>query len=144
MHIHISLFASRTAWYEWYPDTSNLFSQSLNISAGDEIKLSVIIFSLTSGVATVENLTNGQVASRPLNSSTPLCLQDVAWMVEDYTSNGVPVPLTNFSTVTFTNAVATGIQIRYPAGANTSDINQNGQVLTNTTIHGKSLSIQYI
>ncbi|KAF8557512.1 hypothetical protein OG21DRAFT_1601614 [Imleria badia] len=104
------------AWYEWYTAPSYDFS-GITISAGDVIKLTVTASSETSGTAEIENLFNGQTASKSLTSSTPLCRQNAEWVVEDYAVNNSAVPFADFGTVTFTNAEATGTGTYTPSGA---------------------------
>lgn len=142
----ISLSPSQTAWYEWYPALAYQFSTPIEISAGNQIKLTVLAWSPTAGTATIENLSNGQVVSKSLNSTYPLCGQNAEWIVEDYQTGTSLVPFADFGTVTFTNAVATasGTQNYYPSGANITEIRQNNQVLTNVTTNSASVTIQYV
>ncbi|KAH0831134.1 peptidase A4 family-domain-containing protein [Lanmaoa asiatica] len=132
-----------SAWCEWYPAPSSTFS-GINISAGDTIKLTVTAWTATSGTTMIANLSNGQTVSKNLTSSAPLCGQNAEWIVEDYTMGSSLVSFANFSTVTFTNAVATGTGTYTPSGATISDINQNNQVLTSVWTSGSSVTIQYV
>ena len=141
--VPVSLLHSQKAWYEWFPAASHDFS-GITISAGDDIKLTVTATSKTTGTAMVENLTNGQTVSANLTSSTPLCEQDAEWIVEDYMEGFRLVPFANFSTVTFTNAEATGTGIYTPSGANITDIKQNGKTLTSVSTSGSSVTIDYV
>ena len=117
---------------------------SRTISAGDVIKLTVTASSEKSGTAKIENLTNGQTVSEDLTSNAALCLQDAEWIVEDLTEVSGLAPLANFGTVTFTNAEASGTGTYTPSGAAISDIEQNGQVLTSTSIDGSSVTIEHM
>ena len=138
------LIFSRIAWYEWYPDWSYYFSD-LEVSAGDVIRATVTAYSWTSGIATIENLTNGQSGSKQLNSTYRLCGRNAEWIIEDFEDgNGNMVPFANFDTVTFTDAMATGTGTYTPNGAKIMDIEQNNQVLTSVSIDGSSLTIQYV
>ncbi|KAG8221736.1 peptidase A4 family-domain-containing protein, partial [Butyriboletus roseoflavus] len=143
---HISPFPSQTAWIQWWPHVFlQLFpdSDSLNISAGDTLNINVTASSPTSGTVTIQNLSNGQVASKDLISSTPLCEQDVQWSVADYGWES-GIPLADFGTLTYTNAHATGENIWFsPFGGNITDMRQNGTVLTNTTTGETSVTIKY-
>ena len=144
----VSLFLPRTAWYEWYPGLALIFSD-ISISAGDAISLSVIASSTTSGRARIANVTNGKTVEQILTSNTPLCGQSAEWIVEDYDylhSTNL-VPFADFGTVTFTGAVAagTGGSGYYAASqGSTTDIEQNGQVLTSTSVSSEfSVTIKY-
>ncbi|KAG8216737.1 peptidase G1 [Butyriboletus roseoflavus] len=129
----------------WYPSNSYEAPDPIEIFAGDVIKLTVVALSPYTGNITIENLTNDQRMSKSLNSSTPLCGQNVAWIVEDYTLNNSDlVPFADFDTVTFANAVATGTGSYDPSGATILDITQNHKVLTNVTTNGASVTIQYV
>lgn len=114
------------------------------ISAGDVIQLTVNASSTTSGTATINNLTNGQAVSKDLSSSSPLCGQDAEWIVEDYMKGSDLVPFANFGTVTFTSAEASGNGAYTPSGATISEIKQNNQVLTSTSLAGSSVTIKYV
>ncbi|KAG9309694.1 peptidase A4 family-domain-containing protein [Chiua virens] len=104
----------RTAWCEWFPDYSYDFP-GITISAGDTIKLNVTADSTTTGTATVENLTNGQIVSTRLASS-PLCGHrsgslKITWWITTLSLWPILAPAYT------------------PAGANILDIEQNNQVL---------------
>ena len=119
----------------------------LSISAGDAIRANVTAFSLTSGIAIVENLTTGQSESMSLSSTHPLCGQDAEWIVEDFRlGDEHDIPFANFSTVTFTNAMATGVNgiSLTPEGGLICDIQKNGQVLTSVSVDGSSLTVQHV
>lgn len=132
------------AWYEWYPDWSYYFSD-LEVSAGDVIRATVTSYSSTSGIATIENLTNGQSGSTELTSTYALCGQNAEWIVEDFEDgNGNLVPFADFGAVTFTDAVATGTGYYTSDGASVIDIEQNNQVLTSVSIDGSSLTVVYV
>jgi hypothetical protein len=140
----VSLFLTRTAWYEWYSDVAYYFS-GITISAGDVISLAVIASSATSGEAIIDNLTNGDTVKQFLTSNTPLCGQNTEWIVEDYEVNGDFVPFANFGTVTFTDAVAESSgNFYYPSQGSLNDIEQNNQVLTSSSASGSSVTIMYL
>jgi hypothetical protein len=142
----VSLFLPRTAVYEWVPEPA-YFVSGINISAGDVISLTVIVFSATSGEVRIENLTNGDTANRLLTSDTPLCGQNAEWIVEDYEVTTGLVPFANFGTVTFTDAIAAGSGAPgfYSASQGTlCDIEQNGQVLTSTSASGFEITITHL
>ena len=141
----VSLFLPRSAWYEWIPDAAYGFS-NITISAGDNISLSVIAYSSTSGVAKIENLTTGDMEEQSLTSTSPLCGWDAEWIVEDFLQNGNLVPFANFGTVTFENAIV-GSQ---DGGAFTAsqgslvNIDQNDTLLTTTSASGSTVTIKYV
>ena len=143
----VSPFLLRTAWYEWLPAPSYDFT-GITISAGDVVRLTVTASSATSGTAKIENLTNSQMVSERLTSTSPLCGQNAEWIVEDFsvgTSSGTSqVPFADFGTVAFTNAEATGTGTYTPSGAILFDIEQNNQILTSTTTSGSSVTIKYL
>lgn len=128
-------------WYEWYPDYAYDFS-GIDINAGDTIAVSVSSSSSTSGVATIQNLSNGQSVSQNVNapsSSNALGGQNAEWIVEDYEEGSGLVPFANFGSVQFTSAQYTSSGgSGGPSGATIFDIEQNGQVLTSTSIPSDS------
>lgn len=137
---------SYAAWYEWYPEYAYDFT-GISISAGDVISISVDASSTNTGTAIVENLSTGQSVSHTFNGGTTgtLCETNAEWIVEDFEENGALVPFANFGSVTFSNAQA----IQYgqyvgPSGAQIMDIEQNGQVLTQSSDTSNSVTVQYI
>ena len=140
---------SRIAWYEWYPDSSYYFS-NLDISTGNVIRATVNSSTSTSGIATIENLTNGQTGVRHLSSTSALCGRNAEWIVEDFEDgNGNQVPFANFGTVTFTDAIASGpgTGTYTPDGAiaiTLEDPENDYQVLTSVSINGSSVTIEYL
>lgn len=137
---------SYDAWYEWYPNYAYDFS-GISLSAGDKIKVTVDASSLTSGTATIENLTTGQTVSHSFSGETAgsLCETNAEWIVEDFESGGSLVPFADFGTVDFTSAYATdsGSQVG-PSGAQLIDIEQNSQVLTSVSITSSSVTVKYV
>ncbi|KAG8221737.1 concanavalin A-like lectin/glucanase domain-containing protein, partial [Butyriboletus roseoflavus] len=142
---HTSLFPSRTAFYKRAPDQiPQAFPDSFNISAGDTLSINVTASSPTSGTVTIENQTNGQVASKDLTSSTPLCGQDMGWGVSDPRLNGSLVPLADFGTVVFKNAMGNGVSGFSPSNATIVNMLQNNTVLANATTSETSVTIKYL
>ena len=133
------------AWYEWYPDYAYDFS-GINISSGDTIKATVVAYSTTSGVATIENLTTGETATQDLTSSYALCEADAEWIVEDFEEDSSIVPFADFGTVTFYDASASGPCGTYtPCDGNIIAIEQDGEVLTDVFIgSGCDVTVQYV
>ncbi|KDR74078.1 hypothetical protein GALMADRAFT_280571 [Galerina marginata CBS 339.88] len=136
---------SYDAWYEWYPDYAHDFS-GLDISSGDEIKITVTASTTKAGKAIIQNLSTGQTVSKSLTSSSALCEQNAEWIVEDFEESGGLVPFANFGTVKFTNAVATIASggSAGPAGATLIDIKQNNKVLTTVSTSSSGLTVSYV
>lgn len=134
------------AWYEWYPDYAYDFT-GISINAGNTIKVTVDASSLNTGVATVENVSTGQTVTHTFTGQTNgnLCEYNAEWIVEDFEMNNALVPFANFGTVTFSGAQATdGGSTVGPSGATIMDIEQNGQILTSSSITSNSVTVQYI
>jgi hypothetical protein len=121
------------AWYEWYPDYSYTFD--LEVSAGDEISMTVVASTSTSGTALVENLTTGEQASIDLTSTYALGGQNAEWIVEDFEENNQLVSFADFGTVEFTNCVATTTEETVGVGgATVIEIGNSGGQLTGVNI----------
>ena len=135
---------SFSAWYEWFPDYSYNFD--LEVNAGDEISMSVVATTSTSGTALVENLTTGQYSKIALTSAYALGGQNAEWIVEDFQQSGAQVQLVNFGTVVFTDAVATtseGLTIG-PTGSTILDMRQSGTILTSSSSEGSTVTVKHI
>lgn len=135
----------RTAWYEWFPDTSHSFD-GIVINTGDTVQLTVVATNTTHGVATVSNLSNGQKVSKHLTSTYALCGQNAEWIVEDYSQNDSLVPFCNFGTVKFKNASATMV-----SGATLTardaviiDLVKGNETLTSARTTADGVTIRYI
>ncbi|KAI1827185.1 peptidase A4 family-domain-containing protein [Xylaria intraflava] len=130
---------SYDAWYEWFPDYAYDFT-GFSVSGGDEVKITVTASSRGAGVATLENLSNGDSVTHSFrNEGNELCQYDAEWIVEDYEEGGGLVPFADFDSVTFTGASATqnGRSVGV-SGATIIDIEQNGRVLTDCGTTGSS------
>ncbi|KAK2463900.1 hypothetical protein APHAL10511_004072 [Amanita phalloides] len=135
---------SYDAWYEWYPAVAHDFT-GITIHGGDVLVFTVTATSTTTGIAKIQNLSNGQTVSKSLSSTHALCEQDAEWIVEDYEENGGLVPFCDFGSVDFTNAFATtssGSQMT-PSGATEIDIKQNNVVLTSVSESSSGVTITY-
>ena len=116
------------AWYQWLPEESFGY-ENFKASPGDEIRINVTVTGSTAGSVSIENLgpatpasnddtvpTYGapapeKAAADPIvashtfsNMTTPLCQAAAAWVIEDFPMRGlpdVPIPLVNFTDVTF-------------------------------------------
>lgn len=137
---------SYDAWYEWYPDYAYDFSD-IEISAGDEITVTVEAFSTSSGTATIENLSTGQTVSHTFSGDVEGDLGELnaEWIVEDFESGDSLVSFADFGSVTFSNALATdnGNTVG-PSGATVMDIEQDGEVLTSTSTTEDSVTVTYV
>lgn len=139
---------SYDSWYEWYPDYAHDFS-NFAVSAGDIIAVSIVASSSSKGTVTLTNESTGKSVSKTLsapNSSATLGGQSAEWIVEDFVENNSLVPMAGFSTVTFTNCVATTSSESLDlSNATVIEIRQNDQVVTDVTIESSSsVEIQYV
>ncbi|KAJ5100482.1 hypothetical protein N7456_006534 [Penicillium angulare] len=137
--------ASFSAWYEWYPDYAYDFT-GIDISAGDEIKVTVEATSTSAGTATVENVSSGQKVSHSFSGETSGELGELnaEWIVEDFQEGSSLVDLANFGTVTFTGAQATsGGSSVGPSGATILDIKQSGTVYTSSSVTDDTVVVAY-
>ncbi|KAF2084498.1 hypothetical protein K490DRAFT_49021 [Saccharata proteae CBS 121410] len=138
---------SYDAWYEWYPDYAYDFS-GIDISAGDVISLKVESSSSSRGTCIIENETTGTVVSKSLTapeSDATLGGQNAEWIVEDFEENGSLVNFADFGTVVFTGATAglsTGKTIT-AGDASIIEIESDGQVLTDVSISGSTVTVVY-
>lgn len=77
--------ASYSAWYEWYPQQP--YYWDLAISEGDQISMSVVATSATSGTAYITNESTGQSVSQPLSNQQALCQATVSSVQRDYSTD---------------------------------------------------------
>ncbi|KAI1822454.1 peptidase A4 family-domain-containing protein [Xylaria intraflava] len=132
---------SYDAWYEWWPSLAFDFTD-FALTGGDEIRMNVTADSaLTSGVATLENLSTGDSVTHTFSSSSTvqLCGFDAEWIVEDYEEGFGQVALDDFDSVTFTDAAA--IKSGEAVGVTNAtifDIQQNGVTLTDCGVTDSS------
>jgi hypothetical protein len=131
------------AWYEWYPDYSYDFS-GIDISAGDQITVTVTASSTSSGTAVIENLSNGQTVTKDLSSDYALCEYNAEWIVEDFEEGNSLVSFADFGAITFSNAVATTSDGTVgPSDATVIDIQQDS-VLTSVSVGSDSVTVKYV
>ncbi|GJE98821.1 peptidase A4 family-domain-containing protein [Phanerochaete sordida] len=133
------------AWYEWYPAASDDFS-GIDLAAGDDVSVTVIAFSPTSGSATITNERTRQTVSMNIMSDAALCGQDAEWIVEDYEVEYGLAPFADFGQVVFTGATAqTNNGIVGPENANILILVQDdGQVLTEVETSDDSVTVTYV
>ncbi|KAG6041456.1 hypothetical protein E4U41_004190 [Claviceps citrina] len=135
------------AWYEWYPDYSHKWDD-FKISVGDQIKMIVNASSVSSGYASLENLTTGQKVLQTIpKAPKPICGTTAEWIVEDFSNNDKLVPFANFGKITFVNNRAmdsTGV--RTPAGADIYEIQeaQSKKILTKSQVIGSEVTCQHL
>ncbi|KAL1977719.1 hypothetical protein VTN31DRAFT_578 [Thermomyces dupontii] len=137
--------SSYIAWYEWYPDYAYDFDE-VSISAGDKIRVTVMATSNSTGVATVENLTNGDYGLHEFTKqSDQLCQTNAEWIVEDFQVGSELVPFADFGTITFTNATAVrnGIMVD-TTGAQILDIKRKNILYTSYSASGNTVTIAYV
>jgi len=133
------------AWYEWYPDYAYDFS-GISMSAGNVIKTTVTASSTTAGTAVIENVTTGKTVTKSITSSSALCLENAEWIVEDFEENGSLVPLADWGTLVYSDAVATTNTgaTEGPSSGTIIDMEQSGKVLTSVTTTSSSVTIKYV
>ncbi|KAJ5726634.1 uncharacterized protein N7483_007991 [Penicillium malachiteum] len=137
---------SYQAWYEWFPEPGGFFD-NITIASGDKIRVTDNASSQTSGTATVENLTNGDIVTRVFNGamSGTLCEYNAEWIVEDFSESGNQVPFADFGAITFSNAIATGGGLVLgPSTATLMDLIQDNTVLTSTSLTSTSVTLDSI
>lgn len=126
-------------------ESTNTYSFSLSISAGDTIAVSVASTSTKAGTAVITNTSTGKSVSKSLTSTYALGGQNAEWIVEDFEENGSLVKLCNFGTVTFTSCVAkTSSSSENAASASILDIKQSSVVLTSVTVSGSTVTVSYV
>ncbi|EFY86076.1 aspergillopepsin, putative [Metarhizium acridum CQMa 102] len=143
----VSFYADGTfdAWYEWIPEASSSFD-NFQLSVGDQIKMVINATGLTTGVATLENLSTGNKVTHTYHSSpSSLCQNSAEWIVEAFMEGSSEVVLANFGEVTFTDASATDSAGTVNGnGATIIDMqDQTGNVLTDCSASGSQVSCTY-
>ncbi|KAH3904267.1 hypothetical protein HBI56_008450 [Parastagonospora nodorum] len=96
------------SWYQFFPADSGDYI-NFKIRAGDVMQVDVNVLSSTTGTVKLSNLSTGQSMGKTLTAArgSELCQQNAEWIVEDFTYDGVQVPMSDFGMVVFTNAAAT-------------------------------------
>ena len=133
------------AWYEWFP-AETIYFDNMIINSGDEVRLTVVATSTTTGRASVENLTNKQTVEHELSSKYPLCQESAEWIVEDFSfGNNTLVPFNDFGTVTFKDAFArtAGGKTSTPDGAIIALIAQDNTPITSVHEGPLGVTISY-
>ncbi len=132
------------AWYEWYP-AAPIFLDNIIINSRDEVRLTVVATSTTTGNIFIENLSNNPTVEQELSSTFPLCQESAEWIVEDFGSDIALVPFNNFGTVVFKRALAltAGGKVLTPDGAIISLVDQNDVVITSVDEGLLGVTISY-
>ncbi|GJN69633.1 peptidase a4 family domain-containing protein [Purpureocillium lilacinum] len=92
-------FTDTYAWYEFYPGNMT-YAREVPVAPGDNVYVSVVATSTTTGTIYIENLTSRRSHTYYLQSDFgALCLQHAEWIAE---APGMPLP--NFSTFSMTGA----------------------------------------
>ncbi|KAF8342497.1 peptidase A4 family-domain-containing protein [Amanita rubescens] len=141
---------SYDAWYEWFPAYAQPFDKPIVINSGDEIRLTVVATSSTTGEATIDNLSNAQSVTQEISSTYELCGANAEWIVEDFSSNNHLVPFNDFTTVTFEEAFAVATDGGYydtglytPEDATTILLVQNKEIITSVDEGLLEVTIKY-
>jgi hypothetical protein len=104
--------------------------------------VTVTATSKTAGTAVIENVSTGTTVTHTFSneaSEGSLCEYNAEWIVEDYEEGSSLVKFADFGSVTFTSASAVdGSGTVGTSGATVIDIEQNGKVLTKTTLLSSS------
>ncbi|KAH8812224.1 Scytalidopepsin B [Xylogone sp. PMI_703] len=139
------------AWYEWWPEDSSSFS-GITIAEGDDIQMSVVATSKTSGIASLENLTTGQKVSKTFSNvrSGSLCLTDAEFIIEDFEecqgNNCQFVPFASFSpAVEFSqcSVTANGRSVSLNS-ATISEVVINNRAITSCSVSGSTVTCSYM
>ncbi|KAH8705216.1 peptidase A4 family-domain-containing protein [Talaromyces proteolyticus] len=142
---------SYDAWYEWIPANSIDFN-NFSFGAGDEIEMSVVATSKTSGNATLTNNSNGQSVTHTFNSNetgSTLCETNAEWIVEDFTiiqgGQQSLAPFANFGKVTFTDSTATkdGSSVDATGADIITLVDKSGNKLATTEVDGSTVTVTY-
>ncbi|KIK57915.1 hypothetical protein GYMLUDRAFT_98354 [Collybiopsis luxurians FD-317 M1] len=138
---------SYSAWYEWYAAFA-VDVPSFQVSAGDQIRITLTTTTSTHGTVLLENLSTSQSFTKDVsapNSSSALQGKNAEWIVEDFEENGQMVTLTNWGTLTFTDGSAgtnTGSSVA-PSTGTIVNMEQDGRVLTSVSTSGSNVTIQH-
>lgn len=107
--------------------------------------MTVTATTTTSGTAVIQNLSAGTSVTHTFTGQAPgLRELNAEWIVEDFSSGNALVPFADFGTVVFTGASASGSAgTQSPASATVIDIQQAGQILTDVSVSGSSVTVNY-
>ena len=136
------------AWYGF--NVTQDFS-GISFSPGDTVVLNVTATNTTWGTALIENKSNGQKVTKSIGSTSPLCFQDVEWIVQDFETNGEHASLANFGNLTFTDAqagTASGQAVGTSDAAAVNMVDQQNNTAasasTNASTNSSSVTVVYV
>jgi hypothetical protein len=132
------------AWYEYLPASLVEYS-GISVTAGDVVTVTATKTSTNSGVTTLK-IGGTTVTHTFSGESSDLPGTSAEWIVEDFFSGASEVPFADFGSVTFTGASAVvGGATVTPGGDAALNIylEENGKVLTSTTISGSTVTVDY-
>lgn len=134
------------SFYEWLPRHARFFN-NFHVLPGDEVRMSIDLTSSTSGTASLENLSSGNIISETFATGNSNLHEATAeWIVEDQSAGGKLVPFANFGSITFTDAVAKTADGRVltPASGDLLEIEQGEKRLTSCGLDGSELTCHYV
>ncbi|KAK3349506.1 concanavalin A-like lectin/glucanase domain-containing protein [Lasiosphaeria hispida] len=94
------------AWWQWYPSAAYTIT-SLPVAIDDWFEVTVEATTTTSGVITLENLTQSLIYTITITGGPTLGRVDADWVVERPTVGGSPAGFAHFTDVWFQDAYAT-------------------------------------
>ncbi|TVY47043.1 Aspergillopepsin [Lachnellula occidentalis] len=132
------------AWYEYLPASLVEYS-GISVSAGSVVTVTATKTGTNSGVTTLKS--GGSTVSHTFTGeSSPIPGESAEWIVEDFLSGGSEVPFADFGTVTFTGASAIVNGDTVTPGSDSAVniyLEEDGSVLTSTTISGGTVTVAY-
>jgi hypothetical protein len=133
------------AWYEWYPAQDMITFDNFDVTAGDEITVTIVATSTSTGYALLENVSQGTSVRHTWNTESPsLCEATGEWIVEDFTENNSLAPFANYGQVTFTgNSATVSGQTVGLAEAQPVNMVQDGQTISKSTLSNGKVVVTY-
>ncbi|KAI9647251.1 hypothetical protein NHQ30_003634 [Ciborinia camelliae] len=133
------------AWYEWYPADTQVIDLG-TLSAEDVISVNLTTSGFNTGTIVMENKSTGKSFTDTISSTNTLCGVSAEWIMEDLSIDSSTMGLSNFGSVTFSDAVATtSSKVVTPSGAEILDIETSlNAILTKTTVTDNSVTIAYV
>ncbi|EKM49841.1 uncharacterized protein PHACADRAFT_214362 [Phanerochaete carnosa HHB-10118-sp] len=115
-----------------------------NLSAGDNIAISITVTNATSATVVLTNESTNQTVTEVTPTGT-LCMQEADWIIEDMESDGSLPPLADFSSVNFTDvSAATSSGPLDITGATIFNMEQNNTVLTSVSALPSEIDIVFV
>lgn len=114
----------------------------LTIVPGDRMRLTISILNRNKALLVIENIARQQTVTELVTSTTPLCQQNVQWIVED--PPFMNSSFADFSTLTYFNAAAYGaFGDAAPTNGTMIDIQKNCTIETTSRTTPSSVTINY-